>query len=161
VLGRSSFSRPPPPHSNAVKRLFAIISCGRRKVLKGSKAYQHSTKRLLSDPNPPARLLRARSSSSSAARWPGVAVEGMMSSHLRIVPRRSVNEMSFLNSPSKLEEHYSGGTGQSVFVDERKKRSLTKRSQPACPSVEGKELLLGGALGSVEGMCSHKRESGG
>ena len=30
------------------------------------KAYQHSTKKLFNDPNPPARLLRARSSSSSA-----------------------------------------------------------------------------------------------
>ncbi len=40
------------------------------------KAYQHSTKRLFSDPNPPARLLRARSSPSSAARWPASRAVG-------------------------------------------------------------------------------------
>jgi hypothetical protein len=69
--------------------------------LERKEAYQHSKKRLFSDPNPPARLLRARSSSSSSSADERALASIEGSSHFGVVPRRSANEMSFLNLPGQ------------------------------------------------------------
>ncbi len=50
----------------------------------------------------------------------------------------------------RLDKHTSR-MSQSIILDGRRKKEA---AQPACSSVEDKELILDGALGGVKG-CSH------